>query len=286
MTHRSRSLLEVTVIYIGLFVIGTAVYAWMDTDAMIRCLAADLVMTVGIYAVSVWKRNTSAYDAYWSVIPFYFVAWLGWQYASHWSVYQWGIVLAVSYWSWRLTLNWTRSWPGWEHEDWRYVNYRNQLGKRFELMNFFGLQMAPTLMVFGGFSPLFAVLSEGEPTMSAIPGVALMFLGTTLELIADNQLYAFRARENPSPTELLDHGIWGIVRHPNYLGELLFWTGAAACGLTHGAAWYTVLGVASITATVLFASIPFKDDRMASRRPQFEAYRQRVPALIPGIHWP
>ena len=59
-------------------------------------------------------------------------------------------------------------------------------------MNFLGCRW---LRHYGirGFSPLFAVL-EGEPAMSAIPGVALMFLGTTLELIADNQLYAFHEK--------------------------------------------------------------------------------------------
>jgi steroid 5-alpha reductase family enzyme len=27
----------------------------------------------------------------------------------------------VHFWSWRLTLNWLRSWDGLSHEDWRYV---------------------------------------------------------------------------------------------------------------------------------------------------------------------
>ena len=286
MTHRSSSLVQITCIYLALGLLGTWVFTAVDGAVWMRCLVADIAMTVAIYAVSVWKKNTSAYDAYWSVIPFMFLIWLLWDSSWTWSMYQWFIALAVSFWSWRLTLNWSRAWPGWEHEDWRYVGYREQLGSRYELMNFFGLQFFPTLMVFGGFSPLFWTLSEGPTGAVVLPGVLLMLLGTMLELVADNQLHAFRIRPNPQSTDLLDTGLWGVVRHPNYLGELLFWFGTLTSGLANGAPWFTGAGALVISSVVLFASIPFKDTRMAARRPDFGTYREATPAIIPGLHWP
>ena len=61
--------------------------------------------------------------------------------------------------------------PGWGHEDWRYTAYREQLGRYFELMNFFGLQFLPTVMVFWGTVPLFWVLSGDAPSLIAVlPG--------------------------------------------------------------------------------------------------------------------
>ena len=282
-----RDRIEVILLYLVIAAVGYWVHSALTIQGVWNYFIADVAMTLVVYSASVWKKNTSAYDAYWSVIPFLFVGWLALEQSVQWSASQWLVSVAVSYWSWRLTFNWYHSWPGWGHEDWRYTAYRERLGQYFELMNFFGLQFLPTVMVFWGTVPLFWVLSGDAPSLIAVlPGAGLMCLGATLELVADNQLHAFRKRPHPKATDLLDRGLWGIVRHPNYLGELLFWFGALAAGLSGGAPWYSAGGVVIISSTVLFASIPLKDTRMASRRPDFANYRRKTAAIIPGLHWP
>ena len=287
MSEAFRSRLEITGLYAVISAVGFWVHTLVEMDTVWNFLIADIAMTFVVYLASVIKKNTSAYDAYWSVVPFLFMVWLALQYSSQWSSAQWAIAAAVSYWSWRLTLNWVRSWPGWSHEDYRYTAYRTTLGPYFELMNFFGLQFFPTIMVFWGCTPLFWALSDTTPSWAAVfPGIGIMCLGATLELVADNQLHAFRRRTNPAESDLLDSGLWSVVRHPNYLGEILFWVGACATGLAAGAPWYSAGGAGVIAALVVFASIPLKDTRMASRRSGFDAYRKATPAIIPGIHWP
>ena len=140
MSTVSRDRIEIVVLYIIIALVGFGVHITIELDGVWNYFAADIAMTFVVYIASVIKKNTSAYDAYWSVIPFLFVSWLAVGHGATWSATQWCTAAAVSYWSWRLTLNWVRSWPGWSHEDWRYTAYREQLGKYYELMNFFGLQ--------------------------------------------------------------------------------------------------------------------------------------------------
>ena len=64
---------------------------------------------------------------------------------------------------------------------------------------------------------------------------------------------------------------------------MLFWWGVAVCGLGAGGGWWMVIGALSMMALFVMASIPMKDKRMASRRSTFQAYKERVPALIPGV---
>ena len=47
-----------------------------------------------------------------------------------------------------LTFNWIRGWKGLEQEDWRYVDLKKRTGKFYELVNFSGIHMFPTLIVF------------------------------------------------------------------------------------------------------------------------------------------
>ncbi len=248
-------------------------------------LGADIVMTVACFVFSVLKRNSSVYDAYWSVIPFFFV--LMWCYLHHGSIgfFEYIALIGVSLWSWRLTLNWARGWQGFSHEDWRYKDLAEQTKAFYPLVNFFGIHLFPTLLVFGGMWPLFYLFegSGGDGSFSLyLLGIASMLLGTYLEYTADNALAKFRKRPDPKQEDLLNKGIWGVVRNPNYLGELLFWLGCFLTARSYGAPWYTVAGFAAMLALFTFVSLPLKEKRMAKRRPEaFEAYKREVPMIMP-----
>jgi len=296
--NRSRALFDIVWMYLVTAVVGVLAYMYTPTfvasetfaewagvrvETIERFFIADLTMTVFIYGCSVLKRNSSAYDAYWSVAPFYAVVGLAWlSDVSSWGWAQWATALLVSAWSWRLTLNWVRGWTGWDHEDWRYVDFRNSHGRAFELTNFFGIHLFPTVIVFAGCLGLFWV-AEGRETFEVwyLLGLVVGFIGVGLEFVADNDLARFRRRPNPSSEDILDAGIWGRIRYPNYLGEMLFWIGVAFCGFGAGAPPATIVGAVAMVALFLLASIPMKERRMASRKPGFQEYRDRVPALWP-----
>lgn len=288
MTEKSKALFEVTIMYFIIGILGWISYQFLDTEeSVFRFLYADLVMTVCAFVFSIIKRNSSVYDAYWSVIPFFFIGiWFVYFGGSEWEMYQWICAIAVSSWSWRLTLSWARGFPGWHHEDWRYVNFRKQFGKYFQPINFLAIHLYPTLIVFLGMWPLFYVYDLGElrfPLLFFV-GAIITFLGIWFEYVADNQLAKFRKRKNKSKGDILNTGIWSLSRNPNYLGEILFWFGLLGMGLSFSAPWFTSIGSIGMLLMFLFASIPMKEKQMMKNRPEaFRKYKQNVSLLIP---WP
>ena len=59
------------------------------------------------------------------------------------------VLIAVWYWGIRLTGNWAYTFRNLDTEDWRYTKYRTeQKPFIFQIINFFGLNMMPTIVVF------------------------------------------------------------------------------------------------------------------------------------------
>lgn len=285
MSNQQQAVRQIAFIYAAAGALGLAVYLHVPSAGLITAfLQADLAMTLFVFACSLYYRNSSVYDAYWSVIPFYFVLALLAIYRDDLGWEQYAAAAVVSLWSWRLTLNWRRSWPGFDHEDWRYRDMAASSGKWYPLVNFLAIHLIPTLMVFGGMLPVFFVFSQELSSLGLlIAGLAVSLSGTALEFFADNTLAAFRRRADRPAGQVLSEGLWGKCRHPNYLGEMLFWAGLALAGQAFSAPWYASLGLAAMLLMFAFASIPMKEARMASRYKDFEAYKAATPMLIPRI---
>lgn len=285
MSHnKSKAVVEITLIYLIIGIGGYLSYHFYDPqNEMLRFLVADLVMTVLAFVFSLIKRNSSVYDAYWSVIPFYFVMLWAWNSVEQWQAAHYLTAFSISFWSWRLTHNWYRSWTGWEHEDWRYVNFRNQFGKHFQWINFSAIHLYPTMIVFLSMTGLF-FLYDGtakELNLLVIIGNVVAIIGTLFELFADNTLYAERNNPNRQKGACIRKGLWKYSRNPNYLGEILFWFGLAAVGLGAAAPYWTLLGSIGMFLMFIFASIPLKEQRQMKTRTDFADYKKEVSMLIP-----
>ena len=76
MTPKTRALFDIVWMYTVLGAVGWWVTHMVDGSLLWRAGVADLAMTLVIFGFSVWKRNSSTYDAYWSVIPSYLTIWL------------------------------------------------------------------------------------------------------------------------------------------------------------------------------------------------------------------
>jgi steroid 5-alpha reductase family enzyme len=286
MSSISKTRVEVAVYYLLIGLTGFFVFQNLHQEEVIwRFFYADLAMTGATFFFSVLRKNSSVYDAYWSVIPFFFIlTWMVFYMGENWDWPQGLAAAVVSFWSWRLTLNWAIGWPGWHHEDWRYVNFRTQFGKFFQPINFLAIHLYPTVIVFLSMLGLFWVFNFGKLESEVLFGIGVMlsFVGVMFELIADYELSKFKNRTNKKSTDLLRSGLWAYSRNPNYLGEILFWFGLMAMGFGFGAPWYTAIGPIGMLAMFLFASIPMKEKRMMKSRPEaFQKYKQEVSVLIP-----
>lgn len=284
MSAHSKPVAEITLMYLLIGISGYFAYLFLPIKGELeRFFAADLVMTLVTFAFSVFKKNSSVYDAYWSVIPFYFLMlWWGNSYET-WGAAHYLTAFTISFWSWRLTHNWYRSWTGWEHEDWRYVNFRKQFGKHFQWINFSAIHLYPTCIVFLSMAGLF-FLYDGSPkelNTFIILGNAIAFIGVLFEFFADNTLYAHRNNPNRQKGTSIRAGLWKYSRNPNYLGEMLFWIGLALIGTGAGAPLWCSLGAVGMILMFIFASIPMKEKRLQETRTDFEQYKAEVSMLIP-----
>lgn len=73
-------------------------------------------------------------------------------------------------------------------------------------------------------------LANGTPDDVVLwVGVVVMATGAVIETVADQQKSAQKAKHPDLPAT---EGLFSIVRCPNYLGEMLFWTGVLIAGAT------------------------------------------------------
>lgn len=285
---RANAFLWIAVAYLTALVVAlVAGIAAGDRHPIEVALVADLAATLVVFAFSFAFGNSSFYDPYWSVAPpaialYWAVA--GDPAGGHAIPAREALALAVVVlWAVRLTANWACGWEGLDHEDWRYVDMRAKTGPLYWLASFVALHAIPTVIVFLGLLPLWPTLAAGAQPLGALDFVALAagLAGVALELVADEQLRRFR-RAGPEPGEICERGLWAWSRHPNYLGEILFWVSLALFGLAAGGfAWWAWTGVAAVVAMFLGASIPLKEARMLARRPGYASRQQRVALLIP-----
>ncbi len=254
---------------------------WLWLDALV----ADLLATLVVFCGSRLLRNSSCYDAYWSVLPPFLVLW--WWLAEERSgvneVRAVLVVVVVSVWALRLTANWVQDWPGLHHEDWRYAQVRARAGRAAPLADLVGIHVVPTVIVFLGLVPAYAVLTRPGGELNVLDGIAFLIgiSAPVLQFVADAQMRAFiRVRE---PGQAMDRGLWSWSRHPNYFGEVSFWCALALFGVAGapGDWWWLLVGFVAMTAMFEGISIPAMEQRSLERRPSYQEIVDRVPRLVP-----
>jgi steroid 5-alpha reductase family enzyme len=248
---------------------------------------ADVAATCVIFGFSLAWRNSSFYDAYWSVAPpFIALYWLATSDVSDVDRLRRALVLTlVAAWAIRLTYNWYRGWTGLDHEDWRYRDMREKSGRAYWLVSFGGIHMAPTLFVFLGCLPLYPALAVGTRPFGVIDVLAagLTAGAIWIEARADRELMDYR-RSGPPPGQTLATGVWRYSRHPNYFGEIAFWWGLALFGVAAAPEWWwSAVGALTITLMFRFISLKLIEDRMSASRDDYAAYVATTSRIIP---WP
>jgi steroid 5-alpha reductase family enzyme len=256
-----------------------------DYQLITRLFLADFIATVIIFIFSYLFKNSSFYDPYWSVIPVFLLIgfWLGQNSNGDFTRQILFLIITLA-WAIRLTFNWLRGWQGLGHEDWRYIELNRQTGKWYWLVSFLGIHLFPTVVVFLGCLPMFATYSVANTQIINWLDIFAFLLGLLavwLEATADNQLRKF-IQSKPGQGQVIQSGLWAYSRHPNYLGEILFWWSlfffALAAGLTY---WWTGVGAVSITAMFVFITIDMMEKRQLKSKPTYADYQKRVPKLIP-----
>ncbi|MBQ1820301.1 MAG: DUF1295 domain-containing protein, partial [Clostridia bacterium] len=231
--------------------------------------------TAFVFAFSVIFQNASVYDPYWSVQPIVILS--GFALRSGLTPIGAALLLVVSIWGVRLTANWAYTFRDLEHQDWRYTMLREKTGKLYPFVNFFGIHLFPTLVVYCVTLPAVVTIERGAAwNPLCLGGILLSLFATVLQGLSDWQLHRFRRTHR---TGFIREGLWKHTRHPNYLGEILMWWGVALASIAAlGGVWQLLLGAVLNTAMFLIVSIPMADKHQA-RKEGFEAYKAETHAL-------
>jgi steroid 5-alpha reductase family enzyme len=246
--------------------------------------AADLAATVAVFVFSVLLDNASVYDPYWSVAPVMVAGYWGACGAASGKLglRQAVIVASILLWGVRLTTNWARRWGGPADEDFRYREIRAKTGHAYWPASFVSIHLMPTIWVFLGLLPLYPALTQSA-RFGVLDGVATALTASAIaiEAVADRQLRRF-LRSPHDPGEVLRTGLWARCRHPNYLGDVLFWWGLFLFSVSVQPDWaWTAAGPLSITLLFVFVSVPWMDRHMLARHAGWTEHATRLPALVP-----
>jgi len=283
--ERRHGLVVLTLAYAAALAAALGVAWWLrGRSPILATAAADTAATLVVFAFSVACDNSSVYDPYWSAAPVPIA--LCWAWNGGAPVLRAAPVLVlVCAWAARLTWSCLARWPGLAHEDFRYREIRRQTGSLYWPASLFGIHLFPTAWVFLGLLPLYPALARAGHRPGALDALAALVTAGAilLEATADLQLRAFLRRRR-DPAEVLTGGVWAWSRHPNYLGELLFWWGLWLFGMAAAPSWWwSAAGPLAITLLFTCVSVPWMDRRMAAGHPTYTSRLSALPALVPRL---
>jgi len=113
-------------------------------------------------------------------------------------------------------------------------------------------------------------------------GVVVWAVGVVFEAVGDAQLASYK--KDPDRPPVLDRGLWGWTRHPNYFGDACLWWGIWLVGGAASGWWpalVTVLSPLAMTHFLRNVTGAKLLEQTMSERPGWDAYAARVPLFVP-----
>ncbi|XP_071947077.1 uncharacterized protein [Antedon mediterranea] len=117
-------------------------------------------------------------------------------------------------------------------------------------------------------------------------GWGLWGAGFLIETLADRQKSVFRA-DPDNAGKFIDSGLWSVSRHPNYLGEILLWSGMYLSASSVMSGWQHVSVISPFFVWFLLtrvSGIPILERQGMKRYgsdPRYLEYLKNVPVLFP-----
>ena len=133
---------------------------------------------------------------------------------------------------------------------------------------------------------LFRYTNASADVIVPMIGVVISVAGLILESIADNQK---SAQKKVRPDMVATQGLYKLVRCPNYLGEIIFWTGIFVSGVTTYATvgqWITAVLAYICIVFIMFNGAQRLEKRQMARygeNEEYNAYANKTPIIIPFL---
>lgn len=133
---------------------------------------------------------------------------------------------------------------------------------------------------------LFRMAAHARTDVLLVVGLAVSAFGLAFETTADVQKNAAKRR---NPRRFVGTGLFRIVRCPNYLGEMLFWTGVfvSGVGVYAGIAQWAAALVGYLGIVyVMFGGarrLEIRQNRSYGKDPAYQRYVRTTPIMLPFV---
>ena len=279
-----KGLVILLLAYFIAFVIGLLsfkVLGYFFDNVIINIFLANVLSTIIIWLIGIVFKTASVYDPYWSVqTPVIGICLMiaNNNYSFQTILY----LLCILFWSIRLTGNFIKTFHDLSYIDWRYKMLKEKTKSFYQIVNLLGIHLVPTIIVYVASLPFFIyIIDNVNFSIFNITGLFLMVGATLLELKADNDMHQF-IKNRISRSEINRNGVWKNSRHPNYLGEILFWYGVALVLITSNLNYCLyIIGAILNNCLFLFISIPLAEKHMEKYKENYLQYKKEVRMLIP-----
>ena len=131
----------------------------------------------------------------------------------------------------------------------------------------------------------YRLVNAAQDNACVFIGAAVMLLGVSLETAADIQK---NKAKKANPRRWVDTGLYRLVRCPNYLGEMIFWTGVLIAGIGAVTGWQWVIVLIGYLGIifVMFSGarrLEVRQNKNYGSDPEYQKYVKTVPILVPFI---
>jgi steroid 5-alpha reductase family enzyme len=197
---------------------------------------------------------------------------------------QWLVAGMAAVWALRLGAYLTPRVAG-HPEDPRYARFREDFGAHYPIrMLWVTLPQAPATALLAVSVVLAAHRPEPGLDVRDWLGLAVFGIAIAGEYVSDEQMRRFRADPN-NRGQVMDRGLWGWSRHPNYFFQWLGWLAYPVIALEVGQplSWLSLTAPAVMFVLLRYVSgvPPLEAAMVRSRGDRFRDYQARVSAFFP-----
>lgn len=231
------------------------------------------------YLISIKKKDFSLFDLAWAtglLLPLALAAF----FTPPLSTGKIILVTLVLVWAVRLTSHLSMRYRT-HGKDRRYQKMESSWGNRWQLHGFFKVFLIQATLAWIIILPeILYLLLDHKVSIGplSLVGIVVALIGFRIEAIADSQLADFK--NDPSHPPFLQEGLWKYSRHPNYVGEVLFWWGVWIFCSAHVPIW-TVISPLTLHLLIRYVSgVPLVEEQW-KKNPAFAAYAASVPVFWP-----
>lgn len=272
-------------IRILLFIILLALGSFLWWSNPLFPLGLGMIMSIltALWLLSLVLKDASIIDIFWG-FGFVTIAWFYYYSLDNQGVRPLLICGLVTIWGLRLSIHLAIRNVG-KGEDYRYQAWREANGNNWWWLSFFRVFLLQGLILWIISSPLLLAMISPYQNLQVLDyvGVMLFSVGFFFEAIGDWQLTQFK--KNPANKgKVLQTGLWGITRHPNYFGDALLWWGFFCFSLSNPSGWQYVFSPVFMTFLLMNVSgVALLEQKLNKTKTDYQEYREKVPAFFPKI---